>query len=58
MSNDPNLSQPGSKNPKRPRTVGLYDRPDKPAISPAIIIAVAILLVIIVAILILFVLPH
>jgi len=55
MSDDPNLKAPGSDKARRPRTVGMYARPDRPAISPLILIVAVLLILLIIAAIFLFV---
>jgi len=55
MSDDPNLKAPGSDKARRPRTVGMYARPDRPAISPLILIVAMLLILLIIAAIFLFV---
>ena len=58
MSNDPNLKPSGTDKARRPRTVGMYARPDRPAISPVILIVAVLLVLLIIAAIVLFLLPR
>ncbi len=49
MSNDPNLKPAGTDKPRRPGTVGMYARPDRPAISPVILVVAVLLILLIIA---------